>query len=55
MKNLATAVAPAAAEPKQEDVRPLYLEALTLVERLHRRLLRGSWPGEIRRRRARRT
>jgi len=26
-------------DPKQDRVRPLYLEALTLVERLHRRLL----------------
>ena len=39
MKNLARAVEPATTAPKSEDVRPLYLEALTLVERLHRRLL----------------
>jgi DNA-binding MarR family transcriptional regulator len=39
MKNLARRPDPAAAEPRQQDVRPLYLEALTLVERLHRRLL----------------
>src|SRR5438876_2482903 len=26
-------------EPRSNDIRPLYLESLTLVERLHRRLL----------------
>lgn len=43
MKNLARTAAAAqpavAADPRQAEVRPLYLEALTLVERLHRRLL----------------
>ncbi|WP_020178925.1 winged helix DNA-binding protein [Methylopila sp. M107] len=43
MSNLARkqapAAAPVAAEVEKGVVRPLYLEALTLVERLHRRLL----------------
>jgi DNA-binding MarR family transcriptional regulator len=43
MSNLARkqapAAAPVAAEAEKGVVRPLYLEALTLVERLHRRLL----------------
>ena len=39
MKNLARRQDPVAAETAQSPVRPLYLEALTLVERLHRRLL----------------
>lgn len=39
MKNLATAFDANATEEKTEAVQPLYLEALTLVERLHRRLL----------------
>lgn len=43
MSNLArrqqTAAPAAKAEEKDNAVRPLYLEALTLVERLHRRLL----------------
>jgi len=39
MKNVARQADTAAADPRQGEVRPLYLEALTLVERLHRRLL----------------
>ena len=39
MKAVAKAVEPAEREARFEHVRPLYLEALTLVERLHRRLL----------------
>jgi DNA-binding MarR family transcriptional regulator len=40
MTNLARAAQPAdTANQQQDEVRPLYLEALTLVERLHRRLL----------------
>ena len=40
MKAVAKAVEPAAErEARLEHIRPLYLEALTLVERLHRRLL----------------
>src|SRR5205823_3491997 len=39
MKAVATAVEPAERAPGQAPVQPLYLEALTLVERLHRRLL----------------
>src|ERR1051325_8244240 len=40
MKAVAKAVEPAAErEARIEHIRPLYLEALTLVERLHRRLL----------------
>jgi DNA-binding MarR family transcriptional regulator len=39
MKNIARRPEPAAADVKESPVRPLYLEALTLVERLHRRLL----------------
>jgi DNA-binding MarR family transcriptional regulator len=40
MNNLARAVQqPQESAVKAEEIRPLYLEALTLVERLHRRLL----------------
>src|SRR3974390_1200680 len=39
MKAVATAVETAERAPGQASVQPLYLEALTLVERLHRRLL----------------
>ena len=39
MTNLARAMHPGESAEKVDDVRPLYLEALTLVERLHRRLL----------------
>jgi DNA-binding MarR family transcriptional regulator len=39
MKTVAKAIEPAERETRFENVRPLYLEALTLVERLHRRLL----------------
>src|SRR3979409_1028569 len=39
MKAVATAVETAERTPGQAPVQPLYLEALTLVERLHRRLL----------------
>src|ERR1700690_3444514 len=39
MKAVAKTVEPAEREAKFEQIRPLYLEALTLVERLHRRLL----------------
>ncbi|HZE46925.1 MAG TPA: MarR family transcriptional regulator, partial [Xanthobacteraceae bacterium] len=42
MKTLAKAAEPADSADRAErigQVRPLYLEALTLVERLHRRLL----------------
>ena len=39
MKAVATAVETADRSPGQAPVQPLYLEALTLVERLHRRLL----------------
>jgi len=39
MKTIAKAIEPAERETRFEQVRPLYLEALTLVERLHRRLL----------------
>jgi DNA-binding MarR family transcriptional regulator len=39
MKAVATAVETAERAPGQSQVQPLYLEALTLVERLHRRLL----------------
>src|SRR6266852_3706498 len=39
MKAVATAVETAERAPGQTPVQPLYLEALTLVERLHRRLL----------------
>jgi DNA-binding MarR family transcriptional regulator len=39
MKNLARRPEPAAVDNRQSEIRPLYLEALTLVERLHRRLL----------------
>jgi DNA-binding MarR family transcriptional regulator len=39
MKAVATAVETAERAPSQSAVQPLYLEALTLVERLHRRLL----------------
>ena len=39
MKAVAKTVEPAEREQRFEHIRPLYLEALTLVERLHRRLL----------------
>src|SRR5260370_18764616 len=39
IKAVATAVEPAERAAGQAQVQPLYLEALTLVERLHRRLL----------------
>ena len=39
IKAVATAVEAAERAPGQPQVQPLYLEALTLVERLHRRLL----------------
>ena len=40
MKAVAKSVEPAAQNaPRYDQIRPLYLEALTLVERLHRRLL----------------
>ena len=39
MKAVARTVEPADREARFDSIRPLYLEALTLVERLHRRLL----------------
>ena len=39
MKTLAKAVEPAERHARLDHIQPLYLEALTLVERLHRRLL----------------
>ena len=39
MKNVAIAMEPAERQAKFEHIQPHYLEALTLVERLHRRLL----------------
>jgi DNA-binding MarR family transcriptional regulator len=39
MKTLAKAVEPAERPGRFDHIQPLYLEALTLVERLHRRLL----------------
>ncbi len=39
MKAVAKTVEPAAHEARLDHIQPLYLEALTLVERLHRRLL----------------
>jgi DNA-binding MarR family transcriptional regulator len=39
MKTLMKAVEPADRAERIEQIRPVYLEALTLVERLHRRLL----------------
>src|SRR5258708_37018079 len=39
MKAVAKTVEPVDAESRLEHIRPLYLEALTLVERLHRRPL----------------
>ena len=39
MKAVATAAETAERDPRKAPVQPLYLEALTLVERLHRRLL----------------
>ena len=39
MKAVAKTVEPAEHQAKFDHIRPLYLEALTLVERLHRRLL----------------
>ncbi len=39
MKAVAKTVEPADREARFDHIRPHYLEALTLVERLHRRLL----------------
>jgi len=39
IKTVAKAAEPAEREARFEHIRPLYLDALTLVERLHRRLL----------------
>src|SRR6202165_6281998 len=39
MKAVAKTAEPADREARFDHIRPLYLEALTLVERLHRRLL----------------
>src|SRR6185503_9904743 len=39
MKTVVKAVEPPARQAKFDHIRPLYLEALTLIERLHRRLL----------------
>src|SRR3989449_8860745 len=39
MKNVAIAVEPADRQARFDHIQPHYLEALTLVERLHRRLL----------------
>ena len=39
MKTLAKVVEPAERQARLDHIQPLYLEALTLVERLHRRLL----------------
>jgi len=39
MKAVATAAEAVERDPRKAQVQPLYLEALTLVERLHRRLL----------------
>jgi hypothetical protein len=39
MKAVAKTVEPAEREARFDHIRPHYLEALTLVERLHRRLL----------------
>jgi DNA-binding MarR family transcriptional regulator len=39
MKSVARAVEPAERDMRFDNIRPLYLDALTLVERLHRRLL----------------
>src|ERR671926_76117 len=39
MKTVAKAVEPADRQARFDHIQPLYLEALTLVERLHRRLL----------------
>jgi DNA-binding MarR family transcriptional regulator len=39
MKTLAKAVEPVERQARFDHIQPLYLEALTLVERLHRRLL----------------
>jgi DNA-binding MarR family transcriptional regulator len=39
MKAVAKTVEPAQGEARHDHIQPLYLEALTLVERLHRRLL----------------
>ncbi|QJP12686.1 winged helix DNA-binding protein [Starkeya sp. ORNL1] len=39
MKSTAQAVETAKTDERREEIRPLYMEALTLVERLHRRLL----------------
>ncbi len=39
MKSVMKAVEPVERDQRFDEIRPLYLEALTLVERLHRRLL----------------
>jgi DNA-binding MarR family transcriptional regulator len=39
MKSVAQAAEPVMRDPRAARVQPLYLEALTLIERLHRRLL----------------
>ena len=39
MKSTAQAVDTAQGDERRQEIRPLYMEALTLVERLHRRLL----------------
>ena len=39
MKTVMKTVEPAERQAKFDNIRPLYLDALTLVERLHRRLL----------------
>ena len=38
MKAVAKTVEPAERDGRYDHIRPLYLEALTLVERLHRRV-----------------
>ena len=45
MKAVAKAVEPADREARFDHIRPLYLEALTLVERLHR--LERFWTDQI--------
>ena len=39
MKTVMKTVEPAERQAKFDNIRPLYLDALTLVERLHRRFL----------------
>ncbi|MEX2034030.1 MAG: MarR family transcriptional regulator, partial [Xanthobacteraceae bacterium] len=39
MKTVVKTVEPAERQARFDHIRPLYLDALTLVERLHRRLL----------------